>query len=73
MGFAQSLQVKQYVAEVRGRFAWFRVFETGDSRFYLFDMFDPAGCSTTIQFPVRKADLQPDVRRALRHGAGHPR
>jgi hypothetical protein len=73
MSFPQRLQVKQYVAEVRGRHARFRVFETGDSRFYLFDMLDPSGCSTCIQVPVRKADLQPDVRRALRHGVGHPR
>lgn len=69
----QSLQVKQYVAEVQGQHARFRVFTTADDRYYLFDMLDPSGCSTCIQFPVRKTDLQPDVRRALRHGMGHAR
>jgi hypothetical protein len=66
-----EMQVKQYVAVVRGRHGRFMVFETADSRYYLFSQLDPAGCATALQVPVRKADLQPDVRRALRHGCGH--
>ncbi len=62
--------VKQYVAELATATATFRVFETGDARFYLFDLLDARGCSTTIQFPVAKARLRRDVRQALRHGCG---
>jgi hypothetical protein len=64
-------QVKQYVAVVRGAFGRFTVFETGDAKFYLFDQMDQHGCSTTLQFPVRKIDLQPEIRRALAHGVGN--
>lgn len=70
MSMDQRLMVKQYVAEVAGRFCKFRVFETGDPRFYLFDPIDPYGCSTCNQFPVRKTDLKPSIRRLLRHGVG---
>lgn len=66
-----ELQVKQFVATVQGRFSRFRVFETGDPKVYLFSQIDPKGCDTGLQVPVRKADLQPDVRAALRHGWGH--
>ena len=72
--FDPCYQVKQYVAVIRspttgGRF---RVFRTGDERFYLFDMLiGETGISSTIQFPVRKADLRPDIRRALAHGWGN--
>lgn len=71
-GFDPRYQVKQYVAVVqnsRGR--KFMVFETGDDRFYLFSLLDNYGCQTLIQFPVRKADLRDDIRRALRHGWGN--
>jgi len=71
-GFPLNLQVKQYVVELNGRWgARFRVFTTGDDKYYLFDLLDPYGCSTTIQFPVRKADLKREVRSALAHGWGH--
>lgn len=66
-----ELQVKQYVAELQGPFCRFRVFETADPRFYLFDVLDPSGCSTTVQFPVAKKELRADVRSALRHGWGN--
>lgn len=68
-----ACQVKQYVAVVKSRETGcqFRVFETGDPKFYLFDLLDEYDCSTTIQFPVRKADLNPEIRRALRHGWGN--
>lgn len=66
------MQVKQFVAVVRGRHgSRFMVFETGDERFYLFSQLDPAGCATGLQVPVRKADLQAEVRAALRHGVGN--
>jgi hypothetical protein len=63
-----NLQVKQYVAEVNGAFGsrW-QVFETGDSRYYLFVLVQ----NSDISKPVRKTDLQPQVRSALRHGWGH--
>lgn len=65
---APEMQVKQFVAEVNGRFGsrW-RVFRTGDDSFYLF----VCAQNPVIVKPVRKTDLQPAVRRALAHGAGH--
>jgi hypothetical protein len=68
--FRPETQTKQYVAVVRSRWGRFRVFTTGDERYYLFDSLDAHGCSTGLQFPVKKSDLRPDVRRALRHGCG---
>jgi hypothetical protein len=70
-GFDVRYQVKQYVAVVRGPFCRFTVFETGDSQWYLFDQMDSYGCSTTLQFPVLKSDLQPEIRKMLRHGCGN--
>ena len=64
------MQTKQYVAKVDGAFCSFRVFETGDAKFYLFSQLDANDCDTGLQFPVRKTDLRDDVRRALRHGYG---
>jgi hypothetical protein len=63
--------VKQYVAVVRGAFSRFTVFETGDARYYLFCQMDPSGCDTGLHFPVKKSDLQPQVRRLLRLGYGN--
>jgi hypothetical protein len=68
----QRYMVKQYVAVVKNeRGVRFRVFETGDSKFYLFDPLDKYDCSTCCQFPVRKSELRPDIRRALAHGWGN--
>jgi hypothetical protein len=65
-------QVKQYVAVVRSRTGMrFRVFETGDAQWYLFDPLSADDCSLCNQFPVRKKDLRPDIRRALAHGYGN--
>ena len=57
----RAYQIKQYVAVVKSPTTGcrFRIFETGDPKFYLFDLLDRYDCSTTIQFPVRKADLVP--------------
>ena len=63
--------VKQFVARVRSRFCRFNVFETGDSRYYLFDPIDGNGCSYCMAFPVLKKELQPDIKRALAHGYGN--
>lgn len=64
--------VKQYVAVVRNaRGRRLRVFKTGDEKFYLFDPLDEHDCSLCNAFPVRKADLRPDIRRALSHGYGN--
>jgi hypothetical protein len=64
--------VKQYVAVVRSRWGQrFRVFKTGDDRWYLFDPLDKDDCSTCSQFPVLKSSLRSDIRRALSHGVGN--
>lgn len=66
--FLPELQVKQYVAEVNGAFGsrW-RVFNTGSGRHYLFVLVQ----NPEIAAPVLKADLKPEVRRALARGVGH--
>jgi hypothetical protein len=66
-----ELQVMQFVAEVQGEFSRFRVFRTGLDAYYLFDQLDPQGCSTGLQFPVLKRNLQPKIRSALANGVGH--
>jgi hypothetical protein len=65
--------VKQFVGEVHGLTPWgspvdFRVFETGDAKFWLFDRLDPAGCSLCEALPYAKASLRKELRRALNHG-----
>jgi len=61
------MMAKQYVAVVAGALARFRVFTTGDDRYFLFEPLDVA----MAPFPVAKADLRDDVRSALRHGWGN--
>ncbi len=58
-----SAVVRSRVTGVR-----FRVFTTGDDRYYLFDPLDEHDCSRCMSFPVLKADLKPEIRRALRQG-----
>jgi len=72
-GFLAALQVVQFVAVVRGaRGNRFVVFRTGDDAFYLFSRLDPSGLYCTgLSFPVRKAELHDDVRRALANGRGN--
>lgn len=67
------MQVKQYMAIVQSPKIGtkFMVFQTGDPKFYLFDMLDKDGCSTCIQFPIKKADLKREYRGALAHGWGN--
>jgi hypothetical protein len=66
--FPPELQVKQFVAEVEGAHGtrW-RVFTTGSDQFYLFSCVQ----NSRLSVPVRKCDLQPQVRSALAHGWGH--
>lgn len=62
--------VVRYVAEVNGEFGLrFRVFTTNDDQFYLFSCIQ----NPDITRPVRKRDLQPDVRAALHQGFGYPK
>jgi hypothetical protein len=67
-----AFQTKQYVARLRSPVTGvqFNVFMSGDPKFYLFDPLDEFGCSKCLQFPVRKRDLLPQYRSALRHGWG---
>lgn len=69
-GFDRRYGAKQFVARVRGRWCRFNVFTTGDDRWYLFDPIDRHGCSYCNAFPVLRADLKPELRRALAHGWG---
>jgi hypothetical protein len=69
--FSPALQVKQFVAVVRSRWCRFMVFKTGHEQHYLFAQLDSYGCQTGLQFPVLKADLLPEIRRALSHGFGN--
>ncbi len=71
MNHLPELGVKQYVARVRSRWCRFDVFTTGSPQHYLFAQLDENGCQTTLQFPVLKADLLPDIRQALAHGWGN--
>lgn len=68
---APEMQVKQYVAVVRGKHGRFMVFETASARHYLFSQLDPQSNQTGLQWPVRKADLRDDVRAMLRRGCGN--
>lgn len=68
----RTLEVKRFVAEVNGPWHRFRVLTTGDPKVYLFYALTPDGVDCGWPgFPVRKADLQPQVRSALNNGWGH--
>lgn len=71
MMFAPEVQVKQYVAKVRGRFACFNVYRTGSDKHYLFRVLTPDGCEGGLEFPVLKKELKPEVRSMLAHGCGN--
>ena len=66
-----AYEVKQFVAVVQSRWCKFMVFTTGSAQHYLFSQLDPQGCQTGLQFPVLKATLRHDIRRALAHGWGN--
>ena len=69
MKMAPEMQVKQLIGEVTNeRGVTFRVLNTGSARHYLFCLLDPNGCDAGLHVPVLKADLQPQVRRALANG-----
>jgi hypothetical protein len=70
--FAPEMMVKQYIAVVQNaRGARWRVFTTGNPKFYLFSALAPDGTEGGLQFPVRKTDLRDDIRRMLQHGCGN--
>lgn len=71
MPFPLELQVKQFVAVVRGRHGKFAVFKTGSERHYLFSAVTADGIFTGLSFPVRKRDLRTDIARALANGWGN--
>jgi len=65
-------QVKQYVAEIKLETTSFRVFKTGDERFFLFAQVNPkTECDTGLQIPVEKSRLKRDILRALNNGWGY--
>jgi len=69
-----ELGVTRFVAVIHNaRGTRFMVFETGDPKFYLFNILLPERscilCST-ISFAVRKSTLRDDVRKNLAHGYG---
>lgn len=68
-----ELQVKQYVGIVCGaRDNSFMVFRTGSDKHYLFAQLYPNTTTQTgLEFPVLKADLHDEVRRALANGYGN--
>ena len=67
----RTMQVKQYVAQIETSTSCFRVFTTGDPKYYLFAQVNPkTGCDTGLQFPVEKARLKKEIRSALSHGVG---
>lgn len=68
----RAYMVKQWVAEIQtSRGARFRVFTTGDDKYYFFDPIDRDGCSGCIGFPVRKTELRRDVASMLNRGCGN--
>lgn len=70
--YSLCYHVKQYVAEIRTKHSNFRVFRTGDARFYLFAQVDPkTGSDTGLLFPVAKNRLRKDIANALSHGWGY--
>lgn len=69
---ARALMVKQFVACVaNGRGEKFLVFRTGDDTRYLFRPVGPGSTLSTLSFPVRKADLRPEIRRMLANASGN--
>jgi hypothetical protein len=64
--------VKQFVARVQNaRGVRFNVFTTSDDRYYLFDPLDQDGCSLCQQWPVLRATLSREMRRALGASKGN--
>jgi len=71
-GYSRLYGVIHYLAvvEINGR--RFRVMESGDPKYFLFDLLYPGtSCSCGIQFPVLKSRLSKEMRSALNHGWGN--
>jgi hypothetical protein len=73
MTFPPWLGVTQYVAVYRNRWGQrFAVFRTGDDRYYLFSaLLGESSMHGDVAFPVEKARLRDDLRRALAHRHGN--
>lgn len=73
MNMDRRYMVKQYVAIVQNKRGHrFRVFCTGDEKYYLFDPLIPGtDCSGLMPFAVRKTDLTREIASALAHGWGN--
>ena len=69
--FHKSFQVKQYIAEVYSKRNGFKVFRTGDPKFYLFCQMDKTGCDAGLHIPVLKRRLQRNIARGLANGWGY--
>jgi hypothetical protein len=62
--------VTRHIGIVRTSYADFRVFKTGDPKYYLFCMLDKNGCDTGIHHPILKTRLKNEVKSALANGCG---
>lgn len=67
--------VKQWVCELprKASGSRFRVFTTGDPKYYLFALLDPNGMDWGIHLPVRKTNLKPHVARYISRQFRRPR
>jgi len=63
--YAKRFGVKQWVCEIQGDWAKFRVFTTGDAKYYLFAILDTKGIDIGLHIPVRKTDLSPWARKYI--------
>ena len=68
MPMDRTLMVKQFCGEIHTPTAHFRVFQSGDDKFFVFDPIDQYGCSYCNAFAVRKSDLKPEIRAGLNKG-----
>jgi hypothetical protein len=65
-------QVKHYIGEVTDAHGQtFTVLESGNPKFYVFTPHSSPGVMSTMQIPVRKTDLKPEIRKALAHGMSY--
>ena len=53
----QEMMVKRYICEIPGPHCRFRVYETGNPKFYLFCVIDVYGCDHGLHYPIQKSNL----------------
>lgn len=71
--FARCMMIKQFVGEIRGPYCQFRVFETGDSKFYLFCALDENGIDHSLHIPVAKRRLSAWAKKSISRCRGRRR